>query len=217
MRICAKPYIMSERIKSFPKGQTKHVSDLLDYSLWRSWIPKTLSHCYFIPKNSSLLSRKQLPVKEGDIVWASYIFHKTMALENIDDLVFWNIYFGISCLSWLYFSQDLDAWNYWYFEISISVFVVWAGFISHKTLTLENIGIFKYLLVYLLFELALFLIRPWRFKDQVVCEMFVSWQRNLDGRNLSYLHWKRKINLNSLRWLLLFLIMNYRVSQKKTL
>ena len=24
MRICAKPYIMSERIKSFPKGQTKH-------------------------------------------------------------------------------------------------------------------------------------------------------------------------------------------------
>ena len=110
----------------------------LTISLGGSWIPKTLTHCYFIPKNSSLLSRKQLPVKEGDIVWASYIFHKTMALENIDDLVFWNIYFGISCLSWLYFSQDLDTWKYWYFEISISVFVVWAGFISHKTLTLQR-------------------------------------------------------------------------------
>ena len=167
MRICAKPWTTRsclKETKSFDLERTGHNSITLTISLGRSWIPKTLSHCYFIPKNSSLLSRKQLPVKEGDIVWASYIFHKTMALENIDDLVFWNIYFGISCLSWLYFSQDLDAWNYWYFELSISVFVVWAGFVSHKTLTLENIVILKYLLVSLLFELAIFLTRPWRLK-----------------------------------------------------
>ena len=33
MRICAKPYIMSERIKSFPIGQTKHELNHCDFSL----------------------------------------------------------------------------------------------------------------------------------------------------------------------------------------
>ena len=58
MRICAKPYITSERINRFAKGQTKHKFHHLTFHSEEVWIPKTLNYCYFIPKYSSFLSRK---------------------------------------------------------------------------------------------------------------------------------------------------------------
>ena len=53
MRICAKPWTTRsclKETKSFDLERTGHNSITLTISLGRSWIPKTLTHCYFIPK-----------------------------------------------------------------------------------------------------------------------------------------------------------------------
>ena len=73
MRICAKPYIMSERIKSFPIGQTKHELNHYDFSLWSLNTENLETLLFYTEKllcvkkeQAQKLVLKQLPAREGD-------------------------------------------------------------------------------------------------------------------------------------------------------
>ena len=57
---------MSERIESFLKGQTKHVSEMLDYSLWRKNTRKPWNFAILYRKTLGCWEDNQLPVREGD-------------------------------------------------------------------------------------------------------------------------------------------------------
>ena len=66
MRICAKPYITSERINRFAKGQTKHKFHHLTFHSEEVVTENLLLRKVLFLKVCELLEKNTFPLREGD-------------------------------------------------------------------------------------------------------------------------------------------------------